>query len=669
MIRLQGIAVCGGKAHGYALLWPTAVAPHNAALQPHTHPHNATPPDALAPRYLPRSFNENAVPSAQNAYNQPIAASQIEQQRQRFDQARAHVAAQLLHTQERLTASLGPQEAAIFDAQAAFLEDDSFLSIFHDALTYGLCAEDALQHALHHNEALFLSMASPTLRDRVVDLRDVWRRVMSQLRADSPSTRSDQPDTAPLSLLHSPPRALLFQSPVILVGREIYPSILADITSGCIQGILTEEGGPTSHTAILAQALQIPYITGIKGLCAAVRSDIPLALDGKTGEVWIEPDATTFSTALPSPPIPTQDATTKDHGKTLPNPTTPSIEISSPSIEISASISSTRSQPALSHPTTACGQKVILRANLSLLSELSEYKQRSAQGIGLFRTEFLFLRETSWPSEDAQFALYRQIVEKIAPEEVTFRCVDIGADKPLGCFPIPPENNPQLGWRGVRILLDHRALFIEQLQAFLRASVHGRLRVMIPMISTYEEIQIVRQCFQEAQDNLRKRGLSFDPTVPLGIMVETPAAALALPHLMPCVDFLSVGTNDLLQFVMAVDRNHTQLHHLFQPLHPGFLRLLSRIANSASQAKCPLSICGEIAANPLFLPIWLGLGFREFSVTPHAIPPLQHRLQSLHLQEAQHTAQIALSLPSSEQIHTLLETPHNALNTPPPSHL
>ena len=164
-------------------------------------------------------------------------------------------------------------------------------------------------------------------------------------------------------------------------------------------------------------------------------------------------------------------------------------------------------------------------------------------------------------------------------------------------------------------------------------------------------------------------GISFDPTVPLGIMVETPAAALALPHLMPCVDFLSVGTNDLLQFVMAVDRNHTQLHHLFQPLHPGFLRLLSWIANSASQAKCPLSICGEIAANPLFLPIWLGLGFREFSVTPHAIPPLQHRLQSLHLQEAQHTAQIALSLPSSEQIHTLLETPHNALNTPPPSHL
>ncbi len=657
MIRLQGIAVCGGKAHGYALLWPTAIAPHNATLQPHnpphnatlqphTHPHNATPPNALAPHNPPSSFNENVDQSAQNASNPPTSASQIEQQRQRFDQARAQVAAQLLHTQERLTASLGPQEAAIFDAQAAFLEDDSFLSIFHEALTHGLCAEDALQHALHHNEALFLSMTSPTLRERVVDLRDVWQRVMSRLRADSPCTCSDRSNTDSLSPLHSPPQPLRLQSPVILVGREIYPSILADTTNECVKGILTEEGGPTSHTAILAQALRIPYITGIKGLCEAVRSDIPIALDGQTGEVWIEPDATVFSSNLPNPSIET------------------SAHISETPAHISA-----QSPFSLSHPTTACGEKVILRANLSLLSELSEYKQRSAQGIGLFRTEFLFLRETSWPNEDAQYALYRQIVEQVAPEEVTFRSADIGADKPLGCFPIPAENNPQLGWRGARILLDHRHLFIEQLQAFLRASVHGRLRVMIPMLSTYEEIQIVRQCFQEAQNNLRKRGISFDPTVPLGIMVETPAAALALPHLMPCVDFLSVGTNDLLQFVMAVDRNHTQLHHLFQPLHPGFLRLLSWIANSASQAKCPLSICGEIAANPLFLPIWLGLGFREFSVTPHAIPPLQHRLQSLHLQEAQHTAQIALSLPSSEQIHTLLETPHNALNTPPPSHL
>ncbi|MCB9643768.1 MAG: phosphoenolpyruvate--protein phosphotransferase [Myxococcales bacterium] len=531
----------------------------------------------------------------------------LEEERKRFQEACEHVACHLRDTRARVAARLGENEAEIFEAQLLLLEDDVFLEAFEEELTKGkLLAEDALRRALACCEGIFLAMESVELRQRVVDLRDVWRHVLSFLQSGRGVER------------------LTLSEDVILVGRELYPSFLANLELAHVKGIVTERGGAASHITVLAHAMNIPYIIGTPELSRHIQQGDPIALDGEQGEVYICPD---------------QETTAR---------------LGQAKMDWMERLHALRRFDALP-AKTLCGQEMTLRANVGFLREIDDCKKNAVQGVGLFRTEFLYMGRDALPSEEEQYALYRRIVEDMAPELVTFRTLDIGGDKRLASFPLPMESNPHLGWRGVRISLDHYELLLPQFQAMLRAGLHGRLRIMIPMLSAYEELQAVRQLFQEAQDGLRKRGVPFAEDVPLGIMVETPAAALSLSHWAREVDFLSVGTNDLIQFLMAADRNNARVNHLFSPMQPSLLRLLQIIVNAAQEAKIPLSLCGEMAGKPLFLPLLLGLGFRELSMSPRQVGAVKRRMRLIRVEETDALMADIWGLPSSAQVYARLK--------------
>jgi phosphotransferase system enzyme I (PtsI) len=512
-----------------------------------------------------------------------ISEEDLDAEVARFEAALLATRSELLELQVRLTQSAGAGDASIFDAHLLVLEDPSLI----DEVNRGIRKERHNAEFVFQGVSLrFIKTLSAIddayLRERAIDLEDVARRVIRQLLGKSGQ------------------RLAAHERDHIIVADELTPSDTATLNRENVAGFITEKGSKTSHTAIMARALGIPAIVGVEGICDKLESGAVILIDGYSGKIYLDPSPSTLDGYQ-------KLAEEKEH-----------IEEGLETLRESDSI-------------TLDGHRIILSANIELHEELDDIAACGAEGIGLYRTEFLYFNRPTPPSEEEQYAIYRQVAERIAPESVIIRTLDIGGDKPTECLNIGEEQNPFLGCRAIRFCLRHPDIFKTQLRAILRAAMHGHLRLMFPMISGREELLHAKFLLQEAMEELRNRGEAFQADIELGIMIEVPSAAIIADLLAKEVKFFSIGTNDLLQYLMAADRGNERISHLHDPAHPAVTRILKSIIDAAHAAGIWVGICGELAGDIEFTPLLIGLGIDELSVSAPLVPRIKKAIRSLDL--------------------------------------
>lgn len=472
----------------------------------------------------------------------------------------------------------------IFDAQFLFLEDPTLLDSGRSQIRESrVNAEWALQREGQQLETMFRAVADPYIRERSSDVRFILRRVLRALVGREPEGLGNAPEG------------------VIVVAEDLSPAEMAQLSHGKIAAVVTASGSQTSHVMIIARSLQLPAVVGAgPGLVEGVTDGCRLIVDGRLGRILIDPD----------------DAVVADYQQKRRD-----LETYKRGLLRYAKL------PA----ETRDGVEVALMANVDLIEEIPVALRHGAEGIGLYRTEFLFLNRSTLPSEDEQESAYREILEAVAPRPAVIRTLDLGGDKAPIVLDLQSEPNPALGLRGVRLSQRRPEFFRTQLRAMLRASHHGQLRILVPMISQLAELEFAREQVEKAAEEV---GLSGLGDIELGVMIETPAAALIADLIAPRVDFLSIGTNDLLQYSLAVDRGNPQVSYLYEPLHPGNLRLIAQVSRAARSAGVRLAMCGEMAGDPAHAWILLALGIGELSMTAFAIPLLKKILRESTLAEA-----------------------------------
>ncbi len=506
---------------------------------------------------------------------------------------RARVRLTTLRT--RAEAQAGPEEAAIFDVQLSMLTDGELLKSIEALIKQNLGAEKAFDIVLLEWQQHFARHATPMLRERVGDLTDVHIRVLSILL--------DLPDHDPVDV----PKG----SNAILVTHDLTPSLTLQLDREAIGAIATEEGTATAHVAILARSLGLPAVVGLRSAAKTLRGGELAILDGTEGTLTISPTESEIADA-----------------------------------RLRAVADQARDEElrevAQAEAVTLDGVALVVRANVDIPEEAELAATSGADGVGLMRTEFLVVGRAHMPDEDEQYRAYRRVAEAFAGRPVIIRTFDIGGDKlPVGGH--PHEANPFLGWRAIRMCLDEPELFKVQLRALLRAAVHGDIRIMLPLVVTVDEVREARVLLDESVQELAARRVPFRSSVPLGVMVETPAAALACDTLVRDVDFLSIGSNDLVQYTLAVDRGNVNLAPRFTPLHPAVLRLIREVAATGAQHDLPVAVCGEMASQPLMVFALVGLGVRQFSVSPRAVPVVKRLLRSITVAAANDAISSALS--------------------------
>jgi phosphotransferase system enzyme I (PtsI) len=528
--------------------------------------------------------------------------SEIERLHHAFDQARVR----LRHLRLRAEMQAGPEEAAIFDVQLAILDDAELKSSTEALIRQNLGAEKAFDLVLLEWRQHFARHTAAMLREKVGDLTDVHIRVLTILL--------DLPDHDPVDL----PKG----SNAILVTHDLTPSLTMQLDRECISGIATDAGTATAHVAILARSLGIPAVVGLRNGVAYLKGGEQAILDGSDGTLIIAP---------------TEEEIAQAYAR----------------IEAEAGQAEELRALALSEPITPDGSRVVIRANVDLPDESELAANSGADGVGLMRTEFLVVGRAAMPDEDEQYRAYRRVVEAFRGHPVIIRTFDVGGDKlPVGGFPTEP--NPFLGWRAIRMCLDEPELFKVQLRALLRAAVHGDLRVMLPLVVSVDEVRETRQLLEECIHELSARRVPFRDEVPLGVMVETPAAAIAADTLVRDVDFFSIGSNDLVQYTLAVDRGNANLAHRFTPLHPAVLRLIKQVQATGAAHGVEVSVCGEMASQPITVFALLGLGIRNFSVSPRAVPFVKRVVRGVRIEAARDAADAALSAGTAREVELLL---------------
>jgi phosphotransferase system enzyme I (PtsI) len=411
--------------------------------------------------------------------------------------------------------------------------------------------------------------------------------------------------------------------PMIIVARDLSPADTAAMVREPVIALVTEMGTRTSHTAIMARALEIPAVVGAADALANIRTGDNLIVDGLRGEVVIRPSEIAIGEAL--------DRSERHRA-------------------FARGLLSARNQPCV----TACGVSVALRANVELPAEAILALDHGAEGIGLYRTEFLYIDRSTQPDEDEQYELYRAVIEAVSPRPVTLRTFDIGGDKFASSFQLPAEINPALGLRAVRLALRQPEVFMTQLRAMVRASAHGDVRIMIPMLAGIQELREVRKLYLRSIADVDLRGQSRAPNIPLGAMIEVPSAAVMAEVFAREADFFSLGTNDLIQYALAIDRTSRSLAALASPFDPSIIRLIDLVARAARAASIPVSICGAMASDPLAATLLVGLGLRELSMEAAAIPEIKEALRRVTVAECEAVAQAALASDSAEDVEGLV---------------
>jgi phosphotransferase system enzyme I (PtsI) len=545
-----------------------------------------------------------------------VPASMVPREIERLARARERSREQLQQIRGRIAASAGAEHAYVFDAQLLMLDDAMLIGRAVEIIrTEQLNAGSAVERAFGEIAALFDRTDDAYLRERKGDVGDVVGRICMNLRTARNS----------LDLFKN------LEGPLVLVADELTPSAVAQIDWQCFAAFVTDAGSWTYHTAILARSMHIPAVAGLRDASHVITPGMLLAVDGASGEVFIDPDPAVLAQVRARQ----QQRAAFEH-----------------------SLDEYRGLPAV----TDDGVRIRLEANVESPDDAVRARESGADGIGLFRSEFLLAgRGHEALGEDAQFEAYTRLVESMAPGRVTIRTFDVSeAQLPLDA-PVPDGARAPLGLRGVRLSLALDDMFQAQLRALLRAASHGPLRIMFPFVSGVEELRAARAAVQRAAETLRARGQQVPP-VPVGVMIEVPSAAVTADLLADDADFFSIGTNDLIQYCLAVDRTDDRVSHLYEPLHPAIVRTLRLVARAAKRRSIPVSVCGEMAADPIMLALLVGLGLTEFSMAPTAIPLAKQALRGLRARDAERLAARALRARTAADVEALLTTfvsPHD----------
>ncbi len=527
---------------------------------------------------------------------------------ERLHAAIARAKERLAQVRLRAEKHAGPEEAAIFDVQISILSDGELLERVESLIRQNMNAETAFDLVMIDWRQHFAKHSQPMIRERVGDLTDVQIRVLSLLLG--------LPDHDPVDV----PKG----ANAILVTHDLTPSLTVQLDREAIAAIATDAGTRTSHVAILARSLGLPAIVGLRDATTRLHSGEQVILDGSSGMI-------------------------------LPNPTPAQIEAYTDRAIREAADEVGLRDLVNAEPVTLDGVRIVLRANVDLPEDAEYAAHSGAEGVGLMRTEFLVVGRASMPDEDEQYRAYTKVVSAFDNHPVVIRTFDMGGDKlPVGGY--PTEANPFLGWRAIRMCLDEAELFKTQLRALLRAAMHGDVRIMLPLIVTVDEVRQARRLLEEAASELDARGVEYRHDLPLGIMVETPAAAVAADTLARDVAFFSIGTNDLVQYTLAVDRGNANLASRFTPLHPAVLRLIRRIVEVGEHHGLEVSVCGEMASQPLMAFALIGLGVRQLSVAARSVPLVKRIVRGVSARVATDAADAALATQTAREAEAALRS-------------
>jgi phosphotransferase system enzyme I (PtsI) len=500
----------------------------------------------------------------------------------------------------------------ILDAHIRMLQDRTLL---HETLRSiegeRINAEWALSQALEKFRSILMGSDDEYLRSRVADLDFVGQRILRHLKGETQESIAQ------------------IQEEVIVVAHDLSPADTAQMNKDVIKAFVTDMGGRTSHTAIMARSLEIPAVVGLESITDNIQTGGMIIVDGVRGIVVVDPASETLEEYLER----------RRHYRVV-------------------------KEELLSYAClpgeTMDGYQVTVKANIEIVDEVPSVLSHGAEGIGLYRTEFLYMNREDLPGEEDLYHTYREVVERISPLSVTIRTLDIGGDKLASVQEGYDETNPAMGLRAIRFSLREVEIFKTQLRGILRASAHGKIRIMFPMISGVREIHQVKEILERVKGELRERGQAFDPEVPIGVMVEVPSAASVADFLAQEVEFFSIGTNDLIQYALAIDRVNEHVIYLYEPLHPGVLRMIKTVVDAGHRAGIPVSMCGEMAGEHLYVPILLGLGLDELSMNTLAIPLVKKVIRSLTLKDSNALTERVLELGTAEEIrqcvlHTMSE--------------
>src|SRR5881409_1532880 len=530
-----------------------------------------------------------------------VPRSQVEKEVRRLRAAVRDVRRYIQALKAKAEDRAGVDEARIFDAQVLMLEDKQFLAGVADLIRENhLTAEKAFEFKALEVRDMWAASGSPRLKDRLADFTGVAVRVIEHL-------------------MHRGADELWegITQPSVVVARELGPGLTVQLDREHVVGLVSEEGTRTSHAAILAHSIGIPAVFGVAGAMQRIDQGTTVVMDGTRGTVLLNPTAQEIA-----------EARARERRRR----------------ELASQLEEVVEQPAV----TTDGVRILLRGNVDLPDEIRAAQQHRAEGVGLLRTEFLITSHTTLPTEDEQAEYFRRVGEAFAGHPVVVRTYDLGGDKLPGPFRVQAEGNPQLGWRAIRVCLDRPEIFRTQVRAALRAAVHADIQVMIPLVTRLDEVDRTRVIVGEEAANLKREGVEAATSVPVGVMIETPAAAVMADRLAEISDFLSVGTNDLTQYTLVVDRGNARLADRFTPHDPSVLRLLKLIAEAARSAGKPASVCGEMASEPLSAFLLLGLGYDTLSVAPPALPFIRWVIRQVTTAQARAAADAALAARSAE---------------------
>jgi phosphotransferase system enzyme I (PtsI) len=533
---------------------------------------------------------------------------------ERFDRAVAVSAAELEAIVVKVAQQLGGSEADIFKSHLQIVNDQTLLAKVRSLIeAQHLTALSALQLVLQSYAATFARIEHDYFRERMTDIRDVISRIGSHLTLQAPLLPS-----AAESNGHGEG-----DEPVILVAHEILPSQAMSLGNLPIAGIVTETGGGTSHAAILSRSRGIPAVSGVAGITSDVRSGDLMVVDGRDGLVLVRPD---------------REATAAYR------------KLQREFFDLKDRLVLNRDQPARSSD----GAQIELLANINNLADTQAARKVGATGVGLFRTEYLFLTHQDVPDEEEQYQYYRQIIEDSPGRAVTIRTLDLGGDKTVPYLGRRSEANPFMGWRSIRLSFEHPRLFERQIRAILRAGRHGKVNMLFPMITTLEELRYVNKLVEETRRNLRREGVPFGEDVKTGVMVEVPAAAVCIDAILRETDFISIGSNDLIQYLVAADRDNPKVAHLCEPLSPAIFKVLQMVLDACQRTGTPVTLCGEMAGQPRSVLALFGMGLRRFSMSPAFVPTIKALLASVSTAQAERFAHQVLQLKTSEEIRSYL---------------
>src|SRR5450631_122887 len=522
----------------------------------------------------------------------------------RFEKGLVQTRQQISEVQRKLTENMGAKEGDVFEAHLLMLEDRMLVDeVIRSIREQKINAEHAFHAVSERYAAALAGVNDEYLRERASDMRDLTARVLDNLLQVK-----DQFD------FHS------ITEPCILVGHDLSPSMTAQLDKKMVLGFATDIGGKTSHTAIIARSLGIPAVVGLKTASEEFATGDYALLDGYNGTVVVNPT----------------DQTLFEYG-----------QLSRIKASLEDKLREIQNQPAV----TLDGKIIHLSANIEDQNDIEAVIANGAEGVGLFRTEFLFISRDSLPSEEDQYKVYRQVAAALKPHPVIIRTLDLGGDKFASHLQLAQEMNPFLGWRAIRFCLAQPEMFRAQLRAILRASAEGNVKMMYPMISGLEELKQANALVEKCKDELRAEKIPFEENLEIGAMIEIPSAALVADALAKRVKFFSIGSNDLIQYTLAADRTNEKVSHLYEPTHPAILRLIKETVDAAHANGIWAGVCGEIAGDPVLVPLLIGLGVDELSAAPAVIPEVKYMIRRIKFAEAQALAEFALQSESPSEIY------------------